>query len=47
MGAERGVERWDFYWSEERIFFKSEGHGFHLLQERSTTITSTIHANDP
>ncbi len=47
MWVERGVERCDFDRSEERILKKSERRGFHSLQERSTTITGTIHANGP
>ncbi len=31
----------------KEFFLKSERRGFHSLQERSPTITSTIHANDP
>ncbi len=45
VGAERGVERSDSEWSEERNGFNSERRGFHSLHHRS--ITSSIHANDP
>ncbi|KAL1279155.1 hypothetical protein QQF64_025828 [Cirrhinus molitorella] len=35
VGAERGVERADFGWREERIFKKSERRDFHSLRARS------------